>query len=84
MISKTTNGEKWRKMAMANLPFSSVKFAISPLPPPPPQGKEEARREEERAEERRRGGDERRREKEEERSGGGKRLGWEGGEGRRG
>ena len=29
------NGEKWRKMAMANLPFSFVKFAISPLPPPP-------------------------------------------------
>ena len=30
------NGEKWRKMAMANLPFSFVKFAISPLAPPPP------------------------------------------------
>ena len=29
------NGEKWRKMAMANLPFPFVKFAISPLPPPP-------------------------------------------------
>ena len=29
------NGEKWRKMAMANLPFSFVKFAISPLAPPP-------------------------------------------------
>ena len=28
------NGEKWRKMAMANLPFSFVKFAISPLAPP--------------------------------------------------
>jgi hypothetical protein len=28
-------GEKWRKMAMANLPFSFVKFAISPLAPPP-------------------------------------------------
>ena len=28
------NGEKWRKMAMANLPFPFVKFAISPLPPP--------------------------------------------------
>ena len=32
------NGEKWRKMAMANLPFSFVKFAISPLAPPPPPG----------------------------------------------
>ena len=31
------NGEKWRKMAMANLPFSFVKFAISPLAPPPPE-----------------------------------------------
>ena len=30
------NGEKRRKMAMANLPFSFVKFAISPLAPPPP------------------------------------------------
>ena len=30
------NGEKWRKMAMANLPFPFVKFAISPLPPPNP------------------------------------------------
>ena len=30
------NGEKWRKMAMANLPFPFVKFAISPLAPPPP------------------------------------------------
>ena len=30
------NGEKWRKMAMANSPFSFVKFAISPLAPPPP------------------------------------------------
>ena len=29
------NGEKWRKMAMANLPFPFVKFAISPLAPPP-------------------------------------------------
>ena len=29
-------GEKWRKMAMANLPFSFVKFAISPLPRMPP------------------------------------------------
>ena len=28
------NGEKWRKMAMANLPFPFVKFAISPLAPP--------------------------------------------------
>ena len=28
------NGEKGRKMAMANLPFSFVKFAISPLAPP--------------------------------------------------
>ena len=70
---------QWRKMAMANLPFSFVKFAISPLPPmppPPPQGKEEVRKEKERAEERMRGGDERRRrEKEEERRGEGKRLG---------
>ena len=30
------NGEKWRKMAMANSAFSFVKFAISPLAPPPP------------------------------------------------
>jgi hypothetical protein len=27
---------RWRKMAMANLPFSFVKFAISPLAPPLP------------------------------------------------
>ena len=31
------NGEKWRKMAMANLPFPFVKFAISPLAPPDKQ-----------------------------------------------
>ena len=37
------NGEKWRKMAMANLPFKFVKFAISPLaPPPPPVAKRKA------------------------------------------
>ena len=41
----TKNGEKWRKMAMANLPFSFVKFAISPLaPPPPPRHTSEFRR----------------------------------------
>ena len=33
-MNSISRGWQWRKMAMANLSFSFVEFAISPCPPP--------------------------------------------------